>query len=153
MPATAPSALAADPDSSSLAGKWTYRSFHNRPQPVAGNPDSALRLIFAEATFTFEITSSTALKGTIDWGSGGLDLQGTIRPAAAGAPLTVEIIGTGRANTPTADWQYDYHAHLAHQWPNGVNQVSALVGTVIRVKPHGNNPAGYVASFVAVKQP
>jgi hypothetical protein len=153
MPATAPSALAADADSSALAGKWTYRSFHNRPEPVAGNQENALRLIFAEATFTFEITSSTALEGTIDWGSGGLDLKGTIRPAAAGAPLTVEIIGTGRANTPTADWQYDYHAHLAHQWPNGVNQVPALVGTVIRVKAHGNNPAGYVASFVAVKQP
>ena len=26
----------------------------------------------------------------------------------------------------------DYHGHLAHQWPNGVNQVPALVGTVIR---------------------
>jgi hypothetical protein len=60
MPATAPTA---DADSSSLAGKWTYRSFHNRPEPVAGN---------------------------------------------------------------------------------GVNQVPALVGTVIRVKAHGNNPAGYV---------
>lgn len=150
MPATAPTA---DADSSSLAGKWTYRSFHNRPEPVAGNQENALRLIFAEATFTFEITSSTALKGTIDWGSGGLDLEGTISPAAAGAPLTVEIIGNGRPNTPTADWRYDYHAHLAHQWPNGVNQVPALVGTVIRAKPHGASPAGYVASFVAVKQP
>ena len=50
-------------------------------------------------------------------------------------------------------WEYDYHGHLAHQWPNGVNQVPALVGTVIRAKPHGAAPAGYVASFVAVRQP
>jgi hypothetical protein len=31
--------------------------------------------------------------------------------------------------------------------------VPALVGTVIRAKPHGTSPAGYVASFVAVKRP
>ena len=37
--------------------------------------------------------------------------------------------------------------------PNGVNQVLALVGTVIRAKPHGGAPAGYVASFIAVKRP
>ena len=153
VPATAPTALAADADSSALAGKWTYRSFHNRPAPVGGDKDKALALIFAEATFTFEIISSTSLKGTIDWGSGGLDLKGTIRPAGARAPLTVEIIGTGRPGSPTADWEYDYYGHLAYQWPNGVNQVPALVGTVIRAKPHGNSPAGYVASFIAVKQP
>jgi hypothetical protein len=151
VPASAQTASAAD--SSSLAGKWTYRSFHNRPDPVGGDRDKALALIFAEATFTFEITSSTTLKGTIDWGSGGLDLQGTIRPASAGAPLTVEIVGTGRPGTGTAGWEYDYHAHLAYRWPNGVDQVPALVGTAIRAKPHGNNPAGYVASFIAVKQP
>jgi hypothetical protein len=148
--------MEADMDSSSLGGKWTYRSFHNRPAPVGGDKDKALALIFAEATFTFEITSPTTLKGTIDWGSGGFDLQGTIRPAGAGAPLTVEIIGTGRPGTPgtgTVGWEYDYYAHLAHQWPDGIDQVPALVGTVIRAKPHGSNPAGYVASFIAVKQP
>jgi hypothetical protein len=36
---------------------------------------------------------------------------------------------------------------------NGVNQVPALVGSVIRAEPHGSAPAGYVASFIAVKQP
>ena len=124
MPATTPTALAADGDASSLAGKWTYRSFHNNPDPVGDDKDKALALIFAEATFTFEITSPTTLKGTIDWGSGGLDLQGTIRPAGAGAPLTVEIIGTGRPGAPgtgTAGWEYDYYAHLAYKWPNGVD--------------------------------
>jgi hypothetical protein len=156
MPATAPTALAADADSSSLAGKWTYRSFFNDPAFVGDSKENAYNLIFAEATFTFEITSSTTLRGTIDWGSGGLDLQGTIRPAGAGAPLTVEIIGTGRPGAPgtgTAGWEYDYYAHLAYTWPNGVKQVPALVGTVIRAKPHGDNPAGLVASFIAVKQP
>jgi len=34
-----------------------------------------------------------------------------------------------------------------------VDQVPALVGTVIRAKPHNGEAAGYVASFIAVKQP
>jgi hypothetical protein len=153
LPVTTEPARSAEPDSSALAGKWTYRSFHNTPVPVDGDERKALRLIFAEATFTFEIVSPTELKGTIDSGSGGLGLKGTIRPAAAGAPLTVEIVGSGRPNTETQDWQYDYHGHLAYKWPNGVNQVPAVVGTVIRAKPHGPAQAGYVASFIAVKQP
>jgi hypothetical protein len=65
----------------------------------------------------------------------------------------VEIVGTGRPNTGTANWEYDYHGQLAYQWPNGVDQVPAIVGNVIRAKPHNGNPAGVVASFIAVKQP
>jgi hypothetical protein len=136
-----------------LAGKWTYRSFRNDPKPVDGNAEKLLKLLFAEAVFTFQIPSDTSLTGAIDWEGGGLDLHGTIRSATGNAPLTVEIVGTGRPNTSTANWQYDYHGHLAHHWPYGIDQVPALVGTVTRVKPHGTAPAGYVASFIAVKQP
>jgi hypothetical protein len=50
-------------------------------------------------------------------------------------------------------WEYDYHAQLAYQWPTGVNQVPALVGTVMRAKAHDGGAAGYVASFIAVRQP
>lgn len=138
--------------SSDLVGKWTYRSFHNNPVPVAGDQEAALKLIFAEAEFSFEVVSETELRGAIDWGSGGLDLTGTIRPATATTPLGVAIVGLGRPYSTTKDWEYDYNAFLAHQWPNGINQVPALVGSVLRAKPHGNSAAGYVASFVAVKK-
>jgi hypothetical protein len=38
-------------------------------------------------------------------------------------------------------------------WPNGVDQVPSLLGTVIRVNAHGpSSPAGYTASFIAVSQ-
>lgn len=141
------------PKDSPLAGKWTYRSFRNNPEPVAGDVDKLAKLLFAEAIFTFQTPSDTTLTGAIDWNGGGLDLQGTIRPATGDAPITVEIVGSGRPNTSTANWQYDYHGYLAHQWPHGIDQVPALVGTVTRVKPHGTAPAGYVASFIAVKQP
>jgi hypothetical protein len=142
-----------NPESAALAGTWTYRSFNNDPNPVGDDAESALRLIFAEAVFTFEIPSSTTLTGKIDWPGGGLDLTGTIEPATEDRMLHVHITGMGRPDTGTATWQYDYDANLAYSWPNGIDQVPALVGTVIRVKEHGGNPAGYVASFVAVKQP
>jgi hypothetical protein len=151
------SSLAAASGSQGLAGKWTYRSFHNNPAPVTDDEktaaEKALALIFAEAVFTFEIPTSTTLKGAIDWPGGGLDLQGTIQPDPAGGAPVVTIVGTGRPGTGTAGWEYDYHGQLAHQWPNGVGQVPALVGTVIRAKPHNGAPAGYVASFIAVKRP
>jgi hypothetical protein len=138
----------------SIGGKWTYRSFISTPDLVAGDPTKALDLIFGEGVFTLETPSRTTVKGTLDMGEGlVLDLNGTVRPAAAGAPLIVEIAGIGRAGTPTNGWEYDYHGYLAYPWPNGVNQVPCLVGSVIRAKPHNGAPAGFVASFIAVKQP
>jgi hypothetical protein len=135
-----------------LAGKWTYRSFHNRAALVDRVAEAALKLIFAEAVFTFALSDPTTLKGAIDWDGGGLDIWGAVAPATADAPLSVALVGSGRANTDTAGWEYDYRGALAYEWPNGVNQVPALVGTVIRAKPHNGAPAGYVASFVAVKE-
>jgi|SRR5215470_9405698 len=147
--------LGQTPDGAILGGKWTYRSFHNSPAPVTDDPktaaERALALIFAEAVITLETPSSTVLKGAIDWPGGGLDLQGTFQLDSAGP--TLSIIGTGRANTDTAGWEYDYRGQLAYHWPNGINQVPALVGTVIRAKPHNGAAAGYTASFVAVKRP
>ena len=106
-------------DISQLVGTWTYRSFHNNPALVTADPatapELARRLIFAEAVFTFEIAASGSLKGAIDWPGGGLDLQGMARPGAAGTGPTVEIVGTGRAGTDTADWEYDYRGQLNYQ--------------------------------------
>jgi hypothetical protein len=137
----------------SLAGKWTYRSYRNNSDLVAGDASRALAMIFGEGVYTFELSSSTVLSGTFDMGGGFvLDLRGVVHPATSDAPLRVEIAGIGRDDTPTAGWEYDYHASPAYQWPNGVNQVPALVGSVIRAKPHNGAPAGLVASFIAVKQ-
>ncbi|MDI2076070.1 hypothetical protein [Bradyrhizobium sp. Mp27] len=108
-------------------------------------------MIFAKAVFTFEI-NGTSLTGVLDWQGGGLDLQGTIQPANGPQSLSVAIVSSGRPRTDTDGWEYDYRANLAYEWPNGVGQVPALVGTVIRAKPHDGGPAGYVASFIAVKQ-
>lgn len=137
----------------SLLGKWTYRSFHNNPAAVTDDAQTALGLFFAEAVFTFSEATDARIGGVIDWQGGGLDLAGTVSQPGATSLLTVHIVGSGRPGTGTDGWEYDYHGNLAYEWPNGVGQVPALVGNVIRAKPHGAAQAGYVASFVAVKQP
>jgi hypothetical protein len=157
----------------SLAGKWTYRSYLNRadvivgddPEPAvrnlaaifgqgstANNAAKALSLIFGEGIMTFDPPSGNTISGNFDMGGGYvLDLKGTMQTLGSGN-ITLEVFGTGRPQTPTANWEYDYRAFMTAKWPNGVNQIPALVGTVIRAKPHDGAPAGVVASFIAIKQ-
>lgn len=174
--ALAPAATAAatgtwDP---SLAGKWTYRSYVNRAEvmvwdaptsqavlDIAGlfgqgstapNAAKALSLVFGEGVMTFDPPSGNNVTGTLDMGGGlVLDLKGTMQTSAAG-DISVDLIGTGRDNTPTANWEYDYKATTAPKWPNGVNQIPTLVGTVIRAKLHDGGAAGVTASFISIKR-
>jgi hypothetical protein len=170
-----PSALQATPQwDSSLTGKWTYRSYRNRADIIVGSdPDpavqalvpifgqgiiatasatKALNLIFGEGVMTFNPPIGNSLTGTFDMGGGYvLDLKGTMQTTPSG-DIAIEVFGTGRVGTPTKDWEYDYRALTTPKWPNGINQVPSLVGTVIRAKPHDGGAAGVVASFIAVKQ-
>jgi hypothetical protein len=137
-----------------FAGKWTYRSYHNRPDIVDQDAALALKMIFGEGVITVENSDLKMFKGSFDMGGGFvLDMEGTVRWQTYVSPTIFEISGKGRAGTPTEGWQYDYVGYLAWEWPNGIGQVPAIVGTVIRTKPHGASKAGYVASFVAIKQP
>jgi hypothetical protein len=143
--------VAVPADASLLAGKWTYRSYVNTTSLVGDDKDKALAIIFGEGVYAFDPPNGGALTGALDMGGGYvLDLKGTVTQIA---PLSVAISGYGRPATPTAGWECDYNASLAYQWPNGVNQAPALVGTMIRAKHHDGGAAGVVASFIAVKQP
>ena len=139
--------------SAALVGSWTYRSFRNAPKPVGGDSPKALDLFFAEAEFRFTASSESEFRGVIDWGSGGLDLVGTIKAGGADTPVAFAIIGRGRSGTQTDGWEYDYNGCLAYHWPQGANQVPSLFGTVLRARLHNGAPAGYTASFVAVRNP
>ena len=121
-PAPAAGATAAAWDTS-LAGKWTYRSYLNRadvivwddPEPAvrnlaalfgkdstANNATKALGLIFGEGVMTFDPPSGNNITGTFDMGGGFvLDLKGTMQTSSAG-DISVELVGTGRANTPVS---------------------------------------------------
>jgi hypothetical protein len=132
-----------------LAGKWTYRSFINTPRPVGGDPQAALGLIFGEGVFDLEAGEGDHFGGKLELGPGyALSLEGEVLPEDG-----FSIVGLGIEGTPTAGWRYDYHGAAGYEWPDGVDQVPSLLGTVVRVNAHSAGaPAGYTASFVAVRQ-
>lgn len=137
--------------SSDIAGKWTYRSFHNNPELVGDNQKAALDLIFAEADLIIEPVSNTDFSAQLDWDGGGMDLKGSMTQGSPDTPVAFSIVGYGRPGTSTDGWEYAYNGCLAYTWPEGDRQVPALVGSIVRVKPHNGKPAGYTASFIAVK--
>ncbi len=136
-----------------IAGTWVYRSWINAPTVmINGDANTALSLLFGEGTMTLKTPSYGVVTGTFDMGGGYvLDLSGTSK-TAPGGPTVIHLAGLGRANTPTAGWEYDYDGELALKWPNGVSQIPAIAGSVFRAKPHNGNPAGLVAAFIAVKK-
>ena len=137
--------------SNPFAGTWTYRSFLNNPAPVGNDPSKLEALLFAEGVLTVKDAPATAFEGELSFGPGSvMDLKGAVTSAHDGVAAHAHIVGKGRPGTSTEHYFYDYDGSLTEQWPNGVNQVPAITGSVIRVKPHDGNPAGLVASFIAV---
>jgi hypothetical protein len=135
-----------------FAGQWTYRSFINDPNEVGDDAQKALALIFGEGQLTIEESRFGDFKGVVSFGESYiLDLKGW---AAYGTPFTARFQGVGRKGTQAEGWIYDYLGYLVPNWPNGVDQKAAIVGSVIRTVPHSNGQAkaGYVASFIAVKE-
>jgi hypothetical protein len=102
--------------------------------------------------WTVKDALAAAFEGELSFGSGSvMDLKGVVTPAHDGVAPHAHIVGKGRPGTSTEHYFYDYDGSLTEQWPNGVNQVPAITGSVIRVKPHDGRQAGLVASFIAVK--
>ncbi|HEX6705266.1 MAG TPA: hypothetical protein VF169_10950 [Albitalea sp.] len=135
-----------------LRGNWTYRSFVNNVAPVGDDPQRALSLIFGEGEWRFVSGDDSSFKAVLDFGGGAaMDLFGTVVASVGVGPQVLQITGTGREGTSTAKWVYQYLGYAVPDWPEGVDQVPAIVGTVIRTIPHGTGQAGVVASFVALK--
>jgi hypothetical protein len=141
-----------------LLGVWTYRSFYNVPDPV--NDFNELR--FGQGEMVFEKTIELgALRGQLAFRSETpqkddprLTLIGT---AQLGSPFTVRFVGLGAPGTIAEGWDYDYIGYFVPNWPNGIAQRPAVVGSVIRTVPHGDGqggtkPPGVVGSFIAVRR-
>lgn len=139
--------------SQSVDGKWSYRSYLNQADVmVNGDANKALSLLFGEGVMTLAVGTGGVITGTFDMGGNYvLDLKGT-QETLSGGQVVIHLSGPGRLNSPTSGWEYDYLAYLTPMWPTGIDQVPALVGTVLRAKPHGTGKAGVTASFIAVKQ-
>jgi hypothetical protein len=136
---------------SPFAGSWHYRSFKNIPKAV----DDWNTLAFAEGDFTFDDAAVGRFSGSANFGSDGQGGEYTMSftgNSGLGSPMTVRFqgVGTGAHNK---DWDYDYIGFFVPQWPNGVDQLDAIVGSIVRSKPHGTSPAGFVASFILLRNP
>lgn len=126
-----------------INGRWTNRSLLN-------DPDISLpfdRLRFGAGHLELATGDGDSLTGTLGDTAWSLALSGTVTRNGA---TQVRFQGKGIVGGET--WVYDYLGFLVPDWPHGVNQADAIVGTVIRTEPHGTAPAGDVASFYAVRQ-
>jgi hypothetical protein len=131
-----------------FVGSWTYRSFLNDPDVNKAFND----LEFGRGTLVIEERPMQSLAGTIGGPGWSLTLKGA---RSYGNPMYARFEGKGIVNGE--QWIYDYEGYLVPDWPNGVDQIPAIVGSVIRTIPHSGsqpgtvNPAGVAASFYAVK--
>jgi hypothetical protein len=134
-----------------LEGKWTYRSYRNDPALVGGDASAALVQILDEGVIDLESDGPRRFHGGLGMGMNhALSLEGELLD---GDPVQFSMIGVGIARTPTAGWRHDYRGLLGFAWPDGIDQVPSLLGTVIRVVAQGDHaPAGVTASFIAVRQ-
>jgi hypothetical protein len=134
-------------DANVFVGRWTYRSWLNDVN-LATSPND---LLFGSGTIEIVEAPSQILKGTIGGSGWQLDLHGS---RSYGDPGTVRFQGKGKVSG--AEWIYAYVGYLVPEWPDGVNQKTAMVGSIVRVIPHpsgsgGVSPAGVTASWYAVK--
>jgi hypothetical protein len=128
-----------------FVGSWTYRSFQNLPDPDLTFND----LFFGQATLVIAGFDPGSFSGRLVFRSGAeMTLTGS---STFDNPVTVRFQGRG-SSSGIEDFLYDYVGYLVPDWPNGVGQVPAIVGSVVRTAPHGGNPAGVVASWIAVKR-
>jgi hypothetical protein len=139
--------LMAQTGSDAFVGSWTYRSFVNNPTPGVQFND----LFFAEAELVIEAFDPGNFTGRLVLQPGAeMALTGA---SSFGNPFTIRFQGRG-VTEGIKDFVYDYIGYLVPVWPNGVNQVPAIVGSLVRTEPHsGGAQPGQVASWIAVKRP
>lgn len=132
-------------DATPFLGSWSYRSYVNDPD-LATQPND---LLFGLGTLNLAEDADGNVTGSLGGTGWSLSLTGKYE---AGDPRAVRFQGAG--DIGGEQWVYDYLGYLVPDWPNGIAQRSAIVGSVIRTVAHSNGqaPAGFVASFVAVKQ-
>jgi len=133
-----------------LVGTWTYRS-------LLSNPDLSVdfnTLEFGRGNIRIDPAPMQQLNGLIYGEGWQLTLKGAI---TYGDPFTLRFQGKGVVGN--AEWIYDYVGYLVRDWPNGIDQRPAIVGSIVRTIPHPTGPdgrstapAGFVAQWIAVKQ-
>ena len=127
---------------SNISGHYVYRSLHNK----ASIEDE---IKFGEGLMTIIQKETGNFTGDFDMGGDYImKLEGTMNKD--GTNIAFKMTGKGVENTPTEGWIYDYQGIVTPNWPNGINQLTTITGSVIRTVDHGNAKAGYTATFYMV---
>jgi hypothetical protein len=137
------------PNIGSLTGVWTYRSFNNDPNLTTPYD----QYLFGSGYITINDAPMGVFHGQIGDVGWSLELNGSTN---YGYPCVVRFQGRGVVSGE--EWIYDYLGYVNPPWPNGINQVPSIVGTIVRTIPHSSgsgkkslvNPAGVTASWIAV---
>jgi hypothetical protein len=130
-------------------GSWTYRSLLND----ADWKLSFDRLQFASAIMDLKTFGKDSISGILYWSDNpkrGLNIKG--KYYYQDTITCYSLVGTGTTALGTSGWQYDYKGSIVPQWPNGVKQADALVGSTVRTKPHNGAAAGFVATTYMVRR-
>jgi hypothetical protein len=149
-------------DKTFFNGIWVYRSMLNIPDeniPFSRIDTSEKKecrctsdLEFATAVMKLISHENDSISGDLDMGSSGkLLMKGKIH-YCNNEISSFELQGDGIEGTSTQGWIYNYYGVIIPRWKQGVNQLDALVGSVVRTVDHGNAKAGKVASFYMVKK-
>lgn len=126
-------------------GSWSYRSLLNNPDLTA----SFNSLRFGMGTLVLAAAPGKGVSGSIGGPGWSLAITGILTP---GDPTRLQLEGRGVIDNE--EWVYAYLGYLVPIWPKSVEQRDSIAGSVMRVVPHsqGEAPAGFVATFYAVKQ-
>lgn len=139
--------MSQNPEIGSLTGVWTYRSFQNDPDLKTPYD----QYLFGSGYITIDDAPAGVFRGKIGDTGWSLACNGSIN---YGYPNVVRFQGKGIVGGE--EWIYDYLGFVVPAWPNGQDQVPAIVGTIVRTIPHSGSapgtvaPAGVTASWVAV---
>lgn len=130
-----------------ISGHFVYRSLHNNT--FIG--EDFLKLKFGEGLMTINQEPSGNFAGDFDMGGDyKMSLEGII--SSVGNKTHFRMTGKGIPNTATEGWVYAYDGFLVSEWPNGINQLQTIIGSVIRTIEHGTAKAGYTATFYMVNR-
>ncbi len=148
----------------SLTGSYSYRSFDNNPDPEAADLSFFVANLELQQSESGELSGTLVgfapndeyeITGSVDYGDdqdGGSSYQGD----SSGEWWDRRLIFRAdvRGSTPENEGKlYQWVGYFPGMWPEGINQIPTLVGSVLRAKrPDDPSLEGYVRAFTAVKK-
>ena len=124
-----------------FAGSWSYRSLLRDPD--LSKEFNELR--FGAGTLNIQVNETGEVTGSLGGEGWSLNISGAVTEG--------EIKFQGRGVIGGEEWVYDYLGYMSPKWPNGIDEIPAIIGTIVRTVDHSNGQAkaGLVATWYAVQ--